>query len=86
MALRFIGIDPDTGTGQSPTVWVDESTQEVVIQGWKAGRELEAQCAETDIPGHARGIPENEAVVRIPARMVPMLRKACDVADGTELR
>ncbi|MFJ5808196.1 DUF6879 family protein [Streptomyces sp. NPDC093093] len=24
MALRFIGIDPDTGQQGSPTVWVDE--------------------------------------------------------------
>jgi hypothetical protein len=86
MALRFIGIDPSTGTGESPTVWFDEETHELVIQGWKAGPELEAQCAGTDVPGHARGIPGNEAVVRVPARMVPLLRKACDAAERTELR
>ncbi|MFD4696158.1 hypothetical protein [Streptomyces niveus] len=86
MSLQFIGIDPHTGTGESPTVWVDDDTRELVIQGWKASAELEAVCAAFEAPGHARGIPEHEAVVRIPARMVPVLREACDVAHGTEVR
>ena len=86
MTLRFIGIDPNTGTGQSPTVWVDESNNELVIQGWKPGPELEAECAALEVPGHAVGIPEHEAVVRIPARMVSILRRACDDAERTELR
>ncbi|MFE3142190.1 MULTISPECIES: hypothetical protein [Streptomyces] len=86
MKLRFIGIDPNTGTGESPTVWVDESTSELIIQGWKPGPELEAECSVFELPGHAMGIPDHEAVIRIPARMVPFLRKACDVAEGTELR
>ncbi|MER8071978.1 hypothetical protein ABTZ59_27125 [Streptomyces sp. NPDC094034] len=85
MKLRFIGIDPNTGTGESPTVWVDESTGELIIQGWKPGPEVEAECAVFELPGHAMGIPDHEAVVRIPARMVPLLRRACDVAEGTEL-
>jgi hypothetical protein len=86
MALRFIGIDPNTGTGESPTVWVDESTNELVIQGWKPGPELVAECAAFEVPGHAAGIPENEAVVRIPVRMVAILRKACDDAERAQLR
>jgi hypothetical protein len=86
MTLRFIGIDPNTGTGESPTVWIDDSKNEVVIQGWKPSPELEAECAKFDVPGHAQGIPAHEAVVRIPARMVPILRKACDAAERTELR
>lgn len=81
MQLRFIGIDPDTGTGQSPTVWVDESTADLVFQGWKACGELEAACAATEVPGHAVGIPADEAVVVIPVRMVRMVREACDVAE-----
>jgi hypothetical protein len=32
MALRFIGIDPNTGTGESPTVWVDEEKLDLVVQ------------------------------------------------------
>ncbi|MFD7013010.1 hypothetical protein [Streptomyces sp. NPDC059161] len=86
MALRFIGIDPNTGTGESPTIWVDEQTHDVIIQGWKADSELEAECAAFELPGHAVGIPAHEAVVRIPAHMASILRKACDAADRSDLR
>ncbi|WP_323451322.1 hypothetical protein [Streptomyces yaizuensis] len=85
MALRFIGIDPDTGQQGSPTVWVDEEKQELLLQGWKPDAKLDAECAAFEFPGHAPGIPPHEAVIRIPARMVPVLGKACDVAEGTEL-
>ncbi|MGW4908566.1 hypothetical protein [Streptomyces sp. NPDC004270] len=86
MTLRFIGIDPNTGTGESPTMWVDDTTNELVIQGWKPDQALEAECAAFAVPGHAVGIPDHEAVVRIPARMVPVLREACDAAERAELR
>lgn len=86
MTLRFIGIDPNTGTGESPTVWIDETKGELVIQGWKPEAALEAECAAFEVPGHATGIPDHEAVVRVPARMVPILRKACDAAERAELR
>ncbi|MFE7839044.1 hypothetical protein ACFU53_24240 [Streptomyces sp. NPDC057474] len=86
MTLRFIGIDPNTGTGESPTVWVDESNNDLVIQGWQPTPELEAECAAFEAPGHAAGIPDHEAIVRIPARMAPILRKACDAAERTQLR
>ncbi|MET3983440.1 hypothetical protein [Streptomyces sp. PvR034] len=85
MALRFIGIDPDTGQQGSPTVWVDEGKRELVVQGLKPDEELEAECAAFEAPGHAPGIPPHEAVIRIPARMVPMLREACDVAERAGL-
>jgi hypothetical protein len=35
MALRLIGVDPDSPNNGSPTVWVDEDDQSIVIQGWK---------------------------------------------------
>ncbi|MGQ4358850.1 hypothetical protein [Streptomyces sp. SAS_272] len=81
MALQFIGIDPSTGDGESPTVWVDQEQKELVLQGWKPGPQLEAECAAFEVPGHATGIPDHEAVVRIPARMVPMIREACDALE-----
>lgn len=86
MALRFVGIDPSTGQGESPTVWVDEEKQEIVFQGWKPSPELEAEVAAFKAPGHAQGIPAHEAVVRIPARMAHMIREACDVVERTKLR
>lgn len=81
MSLLFIGIDPNTGDHESPTVWVDQEKQELVFQGWKPDPELEAECAAFEVPGHARGIPEHEAVIRIPARMVSMIREACNAIE-----
>lgn len=86
MSLRFIGIDPDTGDDESPTVWIDQDKQEFVFQGWKPGPELEAECAAFELPGHGKGIPEGEAVIRIPARMVHMIREACDALDRSDLQ
>ena len=86
MSLLFIGIDPNTGDDESPTVWVDQKKQELVLQGWKPDTELEAECAAFEVPGHAKGIPENEAVIRIPARMVPMIREACDAVERADIR
>ncbi|MEU6709089.1 hypothetical protein [Streptomyces wuyuanensis] len=81
MSLQFIGIDPNTGDHESPTVWIDQERKEIVFQGWKPGPALEAECAAFEVPGHAHGIPDNEAVIRIPARMVNMIREACDAVE-----
>ncbi|MFG2332183.1 hypothetical protein ACGFMM_21450 [Streptomyces sp. NPDC048604] len=86
MSLQFIGIDPSTGDDESPTVWVDHEQKELVLQGWKPGPELEAECAAFDLPGHAKGIPDHEAVIRIPARMVSVIRKACDEVERADVR
>ena len=86
MALRFIGIDPNTGGNGSPTVWVDPTTSDLVIQGWRVDPRTEAECSTFEAPGHAPGIPEHETVIRIPVRMVRTLREACDVAERGPLR
>lgn len=80
MPLILFGMDPDTDQDHCPTVWVDDSTADLVFQGWKADRRTEAECLETG------SIPETEAVIRIPARMVPMIRRACDAAEHAQLR
>ncbi|NEA16589.1 hypothetical protein [Streptomyces halstedii] len=81
MSLLFIGIDPNTGDHESPTVWADLGKKELVLQGWRADPELEAECGALQLPGHAAGIPDTEAVIRIPARMMHMVREACDVVE-----
>ncbi|WP_435193300.1 hypothetical protein [Streptomyces sp. NRRL F-5630] len=86
MSLRFIGIDPNTGDKESPTVWVDEDHGELIFQGWLPSPELEAECAATEVPGHAKGIPAGEGIVRIPFRMVGMVREACDAAERAHVR
>ncbi|MGW0034471.1 hypothetical protein [Streptomyces fungicidicus] len=82
MDLQFVGIDPNTQGNGSPTVWVDADKQEIVVQGWKLDEDVSAKISETEwVPGHEAGIPEHETVVRVPLRMVPILREACDVAE-----
>ena len=66
MALRFIGKDPDSPNGDSPTVWDDGDN--FVIQGWKVGdpgeiAELLRAAGQNAIPGH-------EAVIKFPKRLV----------------
>jgi hypothetical protein len=86
MAWRFIGIDPNTGVGESPTVWVDESKWDIIVQSYEDGGTT-AEAQAFTVPGHAVGVPEGEAVIRIPARMAAALREACDVVEQrAELR
>ncbi|MFI1397729.1 hypothetical protein [Streptomyces sp. NPDC020681] len=80
MALRFIGIDPDTDSDHCPRVWVDDEAEEFVIQGWKASEALEDQVRKTG------PLPDYETVVRIPARMVHIMREACDAVERSDVR
>ncbi|MFD6530336.1 hypothetical protein [Streptomyces sp. NPDC060184] len=85
MALRFIGIDPNTGGEGSPTVWVEEENADLVLQGEEADDLLQSLVASTEwVAGHKRGIPTHERVIRIPVRMVPILREACDAAERAD--
>uniref|UniRef100_UPI0004C99650 hypothetical protein n=1 Tax=Streptomyces exfoliatus TaxID=1905 RepID=UPI0004C99650 len=73
--------------GGSPTVWVDEQRQEIVIQGWRLDEALTAEVAGTEWAlGHDTGIPPHETALRVPARMVPIPREACDAAERSGLR
>ncbi|MEU5427516.1 hypothetical protein AB0H73_18200 [Streptomyces olivoreticuli] len=80
MALLFFGKDPNTNGDDCPTVWVDDEAQEFVFQGWKADAALLAKCLESG------SIPDTEAVVRLPIRMVSAVREACDVAERSTVR
>ncbi|MEU9893661.1 hypothetical protein ACIBCS_40895 [Streptomyces phaeochromogenes] len=85
MALRFIGIDPETGQSGSPTAWVDTDTADIVLQSYIADEQTRTQCVENTAPGHDKGIPDHETVIRIPVHLVPLLREACDAAERAAL-
>jgi hypothetical protein len=64
MHLTFIGKDPDSNPTGSPTIYRTDRDS-WVIQGWLV----------TDPDALARmKIPEGEAAVEIPDRMLPFLR------------
>ncbi|RSS87046.1 hypothetical protein EF903_17905 [Streptomyces sp. WAC05292] len=84
MALLFFGTDPNSGGGNCPAVWADTDTPrgpELVFQGKVADAITMAACGK-DSPA-----ADDEAVMRIPARMVEQIRRACDAAEaaGTQL-
>jgi len=61
MALRFLGVDPGSPSGGSPTLYYDDDDDTYVIQGWKI----------TDPAVLAQlSIPEHETVIRFPRRMM----------------
>ncbi|MFI0420280.1 hypothetical protein [Spongiactinospora sp. 9N601] len=72
MALRFVGIDPNTDGNNCPSVWVDERDGSIVIQGW----EVTAKDDLAEVAARSP-IPDNEKVVRVPRRMARLLMEAC---------
>ncbi|MFJ2631044.1 hypothetical protein ACIO6U_03645 [Streptomyces sp. NPDC087422] len=79
MNIQFVGIDPETDQDGCPTVWVDTDASDLLIQSYLAD---DATTATADALSPARApIPPGEAVLRIPKRMIPIIRKACDELD-----
>ncbi|MFF2699455.1 MULTISPECIES: hypothetical protein [Streptomyces] len=75
MRLRFVGKDPESGDHGCPAVWVDEETKELVIQGVTADADTTARTSQNS------PLPAHESVVRLPQRMIPLLREALDGAE-----
>lgn len=82
--LQFIGIDPDTNGDHCVTVWADVADLELLIQGWEADSQRQQAC-EASSPANGP-VPEGERIVRIPACMVPILRRACDAIERAAVR
>ncbi|MEU7013276.1 hypothetical protein [Streptomyces sp. NPDC046385] len=51
---------------------MDDETHDIVIQGASADPTTLARTAEDSL------LPDHEGVVRLPARMIPLLREALD--------
>ncbi|MFF3672447.1 hypothetical protein ACFYYS_00530 [Streptomyces sp. NPDC002120] len=65
MAVHKLGKDPESKTGDSPTVYLDDETDNYLVQGWKVD----------DGRRSAMNLPENEDVIEIPRRMVQFFMK-----------
>ncbi len=81
MTLRYVGVDPDTGQGDSSTVWIDKERKRFVLQGYQADEDLIRQISEVPAPEHTAGIPVGEAAIWIPFRLAKIIREACDAAE-----
>ncbi|MET7761697.1 hypothetical protein ABZS71_06535 [Streptomyces sp. NPDC005393] len=70
MRLRFLGIIPNTPNTDSPTIWLDEETGDLLIQSYKATEEEVKACQEIgSIPGHSTDVPDHEVIIRLPKVM-----------------
>jgi hypothetical protein len=71
MALQFLGIISNTPTDESPTIWLDDTTGDLIIQSYKADDDTIRQAQEVgSIPGHSTAIPPHETMIRLPAEML----------------
>ncbi|MFE6398922.1 hypothetical protein [Streptomyces alboflavus] len=87
MALRFLGIIPNTPTDESPTIWLHEETGDLLIQSYKATAEEVRACQEVgSIPGHSTDVPDHETIIRLPAVMlkyIPHPERSGEEASAT---
>ncbi|WP_435969351.1 hypothetical protein [Streptomyces sp. Qhu_M48] len=76
MALRFLGIIPNSPDTDSPTIWLDEETGDLLIQSYTATEEEVKACKEIgSISGHSSDVPEHETIIRLPKVMLKFLPK-----------
>jgi hypothetical protein len=68
MALRYLGIDPNTDGEHCPTAWLDEATGDYVLQGWRV--------TDTRTMAEIGEVPADETVIRFPKRMTRFLLEA----------
>lgn len=61
MALRFLGRDPNSPNGGSPTVYYDEERDTYLVQSWKVVDQDRLDQLE---------LPDHETVIELPRRMM----------------
>lgn len=84
MRLRFLGILPNSPEGDSPTLWLDEDTGDVLIQSYTASETDVKACQEVgSIPGHSTRVPPHETIVRLPRTMRQFLPPLDDESEET---
>ncbi len=75
MSLEFVGKDPESGDHGCPAVWVDDERR-LLIQGKCADADTLAQTT-ADSPR-----AEDESLIVIEPRMIPLLKEALRVAES----
>lgn len=76
MALEFLGKDPESEHGGSPTIYYDAERETYVIQSWKARA---GQVAQMTIPDH-------ETAIELPLRMMRFFPEVNGDRDGSDVR
>lgn len=83
MRLQFLGIIPNTPQDESPTIWLDQDTGDLLIQSYKATQAEVAACQEIgSIPGHSTDVPDHETIIRLPAVMLKYIPNPNDSGEA----
>ncbi|MCX5273385.1 hypothetical protein [Streptomyces virginiae] len=83
MNLKFLGIMPNTPTDESPTIWLDEETGDLLIQSYKATEGEAKACQEIgSIPGHSTDVPDHETIIRLPSVMLKFIPRPDDNGEA----
>lgn len=79
MALTFLGKDPGSPDGDSPSLWDDGDSY--VMQGWRVtdSSEVTALLAAAG----QDGIPAHETLIRFPKRMMDLFPEVNGGSQGT---
>lgn len=75
MRARFLGKDPKSQVGQSPTLFTTDRTDRktYIVQGWVV--------TDPEVLADIGQIPEGEAVVEIPEDVLRFFEKGEEVED-----
>ncbi|WP_339152208.1 hypothetical protein WID27_12675 [Streptomyces sp. F41] len=83
MSLKFLGIWPNTSDDGSPTIWLDDTTGDLIIQSWTADEATVRQAQEVgSVPGHSTEVPDHESVIRLPANMLQFIPRPDSEVNG----
>ncbi|MFF3499648.1 hypothetical protein [Streptomyces sp. NPDC003247] len=86
MRLRFLGIIPNTPDTDSPTIWLDDETGDLLIQSYRATDTEVKACQQIgSVPGHSTDVPDHETIIRLPEVMLQFIPRPEDSA-GDEPR
>jgi hypothetical protein len=76
MRARFLGKDPDSQVGQSPTLYATDRTDRItyIAQGWKV---TDPQALADVGP-----VPDNETLIEIPEDVLKMYARRYKSEEG----
>ncbi|GAA4239301.1 hypothetical protein GCM10022254_58860 [Actinomadura meridiana] len=78
MALEFLGGDPESDDGGSPTVWRDPETGDYLLRGWI----ITDHTALAEVGEN----PPGEITMRFPQRMMQFFPKVKGDGRGPDVR
>jgi hypothetical protein len=76
MRAHFLGVDPESGEGDSPTLFATDRTDRVtfIAQGWKV--------TDPDVLADVGDVPDHETLIEIPEDVLKMYVRRYQQEEG----